>query len=75
MTIFRYSSSSRIARIEERFATIYMGGNGKDAVTRQESLGWWVVTEPPNPLAMQAGPEKPEFTVGAHVDVVLEVKT
>lgn len=73
MTVYRYKARTRIARIEERHATVVKSGIGKDAITETISTGWWVVTEPPNPIAMQAGPERPKFTVGATVEIVLEI--
>ena len=37
-----YVQTATVAKVEERFNTVWAGGTGKDAKTKEVSDGWWV---------------------------------
>ena len=71
----RLVSVRRVARVEERFRREHVSGVGKSVVTRDVSVGWWVVTEGPEPLAVCCGSEQPSCEAGDEVRVVMEIET
>lgn len=73
MTTYRYVSLSRVVKIEERYEHVHKSGFGADEDHVKQSTGWWVVTDGPSPISMQAGPEKPPFEAGCVCRIVVEV--
>ena len=45
MSNVRYVVNTKVIRVEERFKTEYVSSSGKDVVTNQRSLGWFVQFE------------------------------
>ena len=70
---FQYTTHTRVAKIEERFRTVYLSGIGADAEMGRKSTGWWIVSEGPSPMAMLVGDERPIFDVGSVMRVTFEV--
>ena len=72
--ITRYVTSTRVARIEERFVKVPLSGRvGQDAQMAEISTGWWLVTESPEPYAICVGPARPPHAVGQPIRLILEI--
>ncbi len=66
-----YVFTFRIFSIVERFKQVHVSGAGKDALFRQESLGWFICLEP-GFYMLGIGPEKPEFREGDQIKLTME---
>ncbi len=64
----RYRFSAVVKTVEERFEQIWVSGTQKDAVFRDNSLGWWVIFQG-WPSAMFFGAEQPDFEAGDVIDM------
>lgn len=57
-----YRQETRVKLVEERFKTVWAGGHGKDAKTKEVSDGWWVTfTDSPTAIRCET---KPDCKVG-----------
>ncbi len=66
----RYRFSAVVKTVEERFEQIWVSGTQKDAVFRDNSLGWWVIFQG-WPSAMFFGAERPDFEAGDVIDMTV----
>lgn len=66
------SHIDRVKCVEERFKKIHTGGVGKEATFRDESQGWWLVTEsgPSLYLGVDAGGFKEGDTIKLSISKV-----
>jgi hypothetical protein len=72
----RYIAETKVARVEERFVKQPRPGTqgvGDKADMVDNSIGWWIVTQAPQPYAFCTGTEKPPHEVGDTVKIILEV--
>lgn len=57
--------AGKVRLVEERFHEVWVSGAGKDAKTRQESLGWFVVLD--TGAGFGFGAQKPDCLTGDNV--------
>lgn len=67
MTTNKVFKMGTVRKIEERFQTEWVSGFGKDAVTKEISIGWFVVMS--NGISINFGLNKPDCEPGDDVQV------
>lgn len=67
----RYAITTTVVRVYERTKEVYLGGIGKEAVFREESLGWFVHLFGSDE-SIFLGTEKPDFEAGDKIKITFE---
>jgi len=74
--ITRYHAVTQIASIEERKTKVRKPGTsgvGGEAEMIDQPQGWFLVTTPPDPIALYVGHDQPEHRIGQAIHIIIEV--
>jgi hypothetical protein len=64
------SCQLRVVNVEQKFKLVHIAGTGKDAIMRQENLGWFVTFD--NFMCVPWGQIVPSLDIGDYVKFSLE---